>query len=302
MSSANVTTCLIAASSVESGREVQELLHKTGKSLLVVDVVADATCLSMALDNYKPDVLVADDNLNLDPRDYGVPVVRFGPFPIDVEDLSNQIVRREGEMPSASSPVPERTISRGVAIGFQGIKGGVGTTTVAAGMAAAAAGCGYRTAVLDLAGDCALTLRAQPDQKDGNLYLTENGILVVQDSKDLGQTWQILQSEYDVVVVDAGRVGENVPEARALVRLGVLFFLVITTGEIEMLNPGSYPGYRLFLNRQPNRRWWQLCVAGGVPDDPEVTERVNRGTFGASSPFLLEMQQFTTRVVQREII
>jgi len=33
-----------------------------------------------------------------------------------------------------------------------------------------------------------------------------------------------------------------------------------------------------------------------------MTDRVNRGEFGASSPFLLGMQEFTARVVQREIV
>jgi hypothetical protein len=257
-------------------------------------------------------VLAVDVGLQLSPQDLkrlGVGVVRFDPLALDLEALAQQIVQRQGAAPEQT--VPPTVLPRpatGAAVGFQGIKGGVGTTTVAAGMALSAARQRYRTAILDLdsaggvAGDCALTLRAEMDGQDTHLFTTDAGILIVQGGVDLGQIWPILSRDYDVIVVDAGRVGEHIAETRALVRLGVLFFLVVTADEIPMLQPGSYPGYRLFLNREPERKWWQWDMAGAAPYDPEMTARVNHGRFGTSSAFLLGMSEFTTRVVAREIV
>ena len=302
-SSASMRTFLIVASNKEVGEQVKQALHGTGKPLLALDIVTDLSNLSGYADSWKPQVLVADSRLKIDIEGCTVPVVKFNPLAFDVETLSNRIMQPPATTPTTAPP---STISKqpahGIAVGFQGVKGGVGTTTVVAGMAEAAVQSGYRAAILDLAGDCAITLRAQADEQDGHLYLTDKGILVVQGVADLQQIWQVLSEEYDVIVVDAGRVGERKTETRALIRLGVLFFLVVTSKEIELLQPGSYPGYRLFLNQQPDRRWWQWDMAGGVLYDPERTDRVNRGEFGASSPFLLGMQEFTARVVQREIV
>lgn len=302
-SSAGMRTFLIVTLDKEVGEQVKQVLHGTGKSLLALDIVTDLANLSGYVDSWKPQVLVVDSRLKIDIEGYTVPVVEFNPLAFDVETLSNRIMQPPAIAPVAS---PSSNISKqpahGIAVGFQGVKGGVGTTTVVTGMAEAAAQSGYRAAILDLAGDCAITLRAQADEQDSHLYLTDKGILVVQGVADLQQIWQVLSEEYDVIVVDAGRVGEHKTETRALIRLGVLFFLVVTGKEIELLQPGSYPGYRLFLNQQPDRRWWQWDMAVGVLYDPEMTDRVNRGEFGASSPFLLGMQEFTARVVQREIV
>ena len=296
-------TFLIVALNKEVGEQAKQALHGTGKTLLALDIVTDLANMSGYVDSWKPQVLVVDSRLKIDTEGYTVPVVKFDPLAFDVETLSNRIMQPPASTPMApSSPTISKQPAHGIAVGFQGVKGGVGTTTVVAGMAEAAAQSGYRAAILDLAGDCAITLRAQADEQDGHLYLTDKGILVVQGGADLQQIWQVLSAEYDVIVVDAGRVGEYKTETRALIRLGVLFFLVVTSREIELLQPGSYPGYRLFLNRQPDRRWWQWDMAGGVLYDPEMTDRVNRGEFGASSPFLLGMQEFTARVVQREIV
>jgi hypothetical protein len=301
-STTDITTFLIVAFDQDIGQKVRELLHGTGMSLLALDVLTcaiDASRLREAVRSWRPQVLVVDSRVKLDPSDWDVPVVTFDPLSFDLLDLTEQILERKRAIPD--EPIAPSRPHHGIAVGFQGIKGGVGTTTVAAGMAVAAARSEYRTAILDLSGDCALTLRANPDKEDGNLFLTEDGILVVQSVADLGQIWSILSSEYDVVVVDAGRVGENVGEARALTRLGVLFFLVVTGDEIELLQPGRYPGYRPFLNRESAGRWWQLSMAGAVPDDPDLTARVNRGEFGTSSPFLLGMGEFAARVVRGEI-
>jgi CheY-like chemotaxis protein len=302
-SSASMRTILVVASSAEVGERVKRLLHGTGKPLLALDIVTDVARLAAYVDSWRPHVLAVDAGLKLSEEEWRVPIAVFDPLAFDPQTLANEILHLPPGAP-AEAPLsigPKRP-AHGVAIGFQGVKGGVGTTTAAAGTAEAAVRCGYRAAIVDLAGDCAVTLRARADEQDGHLFLTESGIMIVQGAADLRQVWQVLSEEYDVVVIDAGRSGEHVAEVRTLIRLGVLFFLVVTDKEIEFLQPGRYPGYRLFLNRQPDRRWWQWDVAGGAPYDPEMTDRVNRGEFGTVSAFLLGMQEFTTRVVQREIV
>ena len=299
-----VTTFLVVALDARVGERVREQLHGTGKALLALDVVTELAQLPEAIRSWQPQMLVVDAGLNLDPQEMGIPLVPFDPAAFDAETLADQVV--EGAAPPPP-PSPAWRPRHGVAVGFQGIKGGVGTTAVAAGMAVAAARSGYRAAILDLAGDCALTLRARAHEEDPQVSWSgagggESAILIVQGPVDLKEIWSLFRDRADVVVVDAGRVGEHVAETRALTRLGVLFFLVLTAEEIELLQPGRYPGYRLFLNREPNRRWWQWDVAGGVPDDPEMSARLNRGDFGAPSPFLLGMQEFTARVVQGEVV
>jgi hypothetical protein len=297
----NLTTFLVFAPDVQLGERVKQLLHGTGQPLLALDIVADRTQLETALRAWKPRVLVADARLELK-ADWGLPVVEYDDGAFDAEALAARILQHETDPPEMrDAPPPERP-AHGVAVGFQGIKGGVGTTTVVAGMALAAARKGYRTAILDLSGDCALTLNARADEQDEHIFTSDEGILVIQGAADLPQVWQVLSEDYDVVVVDAGRDGEHATETRALTRLGVLFFLVVTAKEIELVHPGSYGRYRLFLNRQPDHRWWHLDLFAGIPDDPDLTERINRGKLASPSPFLEGMQAFTSRVLQREIV
>jgi hypothetical protein len=312
MGERDATTVLIVATEQETGEKLRHLLHGSGKPVLALETITDVATVPERIKSWKPHVLAVDVGLQLSPQDLkrlGVGVVRFDPLALDLEALAQQIVQRQGAAPEQT--IPPAVLPRpatGAAVGFQGIKGGVGTTTVAAGMAVAPTKQRNRTANLKLdsaggvAGDCALTLRAEMDGQDTHLFTTDAGILMVQGGVDLGQIWPILSRDYDVIVVDAGRVGEHIAETRALVRLGVLFFLVVTADEIPMLQPGSYPGYRLFLNREPERKWWQWDMAGAAPYDPEITARVNQGRFGTSSAFLLGMSEFTTRVVTREIV
>ena len=63
---------------------------------------------------------------------------------------------------------------------------------------------------------------------------------------------------------------------------------------VELLESGAYPSFLMDGQVAP--------VLDYLDTRPEMTDRVNRGEFGASSPFLLGMQEFTARVVQREIV
>ena len=176
-SSASMRTFLIVALNEEIGEQVKQALHGTGKPLLALDIVTDLANLSGYADSWKPQVLVADSRLKIDIEGCTVPVVKFNPLAFDVETLSNRIMQPPASTPVApSSPTISKQPAHGIAVGFQGVKGGVGTTTVVAGMAEAAVQSGYRAAILDLAGDCAITLRAQADEQDGHLYLTDKGI------------------------------------------------------------------------------------------------------------------------------
>jgi len=297
-----VTTCLIVALDLEVGKRVGAELHATGKPVLALDVVTELARLPETIRSWRPHVLVVDTRLHLDPQGVGLPLVPYDPAALDAETLAAQMLSGR---PAAPLP-PRPRLHHGVALGFQGIKGGVGTSTIAAGVAVAAAQSGYRAAMLDLAGDCALTLGAEALPDDPRLLLsraagTKTPIAIVQGAVDLHEAWSRFSQMADVVVVDAGRVGEHVAETHTLTRLGVRFFLVLTAQEMELLRPQVHPGYSIFLNREPVRSWWQWDVAGSTPEDPQMHARLNRGEFGAPCPFLLGLQTFVARAMRAEV-
>ena len=308
----SLTNILVVAENTDIGGQVKDLLHRTGMDLLVLEVVTDPGGVPDLVVSWRPNVIVAQQGLPLE--GVSTPVVCFDITAFDPRAVAEAAIhaaansgRPDSEIqPPTPSLMPAANARRGIAIGLQGVKGGVGTTTIACAIAEIACRQRRKVAVIDLdrsVSDCAITLRARGDADNPHLFMSDEGILIVRAPADLNRVWNKLVDEYDVIVVDAGRAGEFPDAVRALARLGVLWFLVCSPETLERLDPGRYPGFRILLNRERARRWFQWDVAGTLPDDEQVTRQINQGAFcNAESPFASSVQGFTARLLAGEVV
>lgn len=314
----SLTNIFIVVQNIHIGEQIRDALHNTGLDLLVMEIIDRPETLASLVITWRPQVLVAQQGLSLE--GISVPVVwfdcsAFNPQAVGkavVQAAASAVAARPALQPHKPSQMPfvfsPNLVRGGIAVGLQGVKGGVGTTTVACAIAITARHQQRQVAILDFdynGSDCAVTLHAREDQENPHLFMSDEGILVVRAPVDLNRVWATLADEYDVIVVDAGRVGECPEAVRALARMGVQWFLVCSPETLELLDPGRYPGFRILLNRERARRWWQWDVAGTLPNDELVTDQINRGAFnmaGAPSPFALGIQGFTSRLLLGEVV
>lgn len=288
----NMRNVVVLASTEELAERVAYHLMATGKDLLVVDVTTNLRELGAMVASLQPDALVVQEDL-ADQVKTDTPVFTFGAdfTPDRADPLADAILRGMAERKPKPASTSYATQYYSTALAFQGIKGGVGTTSLACGAAVVATRAGQHTVVLDLAGgDCVRTLRGRRHE-DGR-FVTEIGVDIIAGAVDVDQAWPRLQRDYDVIVVDAGRVGRYGPAVRALGQRGVRFYLVTTPAWLHLVN-GSYPGYELLINRVT-----RASEGTEVPLDPDLSSRVNKGNFASSSPFLAGVEHFVLSVMR----
>ena len=284
---------VILASTEELAEQVAYHLMATGKDLLVVDVTTTLRELGAMVASLQPDALVVQEDLT-DQVKTDTPIFTFGAdfTPDQADPLADAILRGMTERKPEPVPTSYATQYYSAALAFQGIKGGVGTTSLACGAAVVATRAKQRTVILDLAGgDCVRTLRGRRHE-DGR-FVTEVGVDIIAGAVDVEQAWPRLRQDYDVIVVDAGRVGRYKSAVRALGRRGVRFYLVTTPAWLHLVN-GSYPGYELLINRVDRVKY----EGTEVPLDPDLSSRVNKGSFASSSPFLVGVEHFVLNVMR----
>lgn len=281
---------IVYASTRELAETVGRLVVQTGYDVLFLDATDDPQEALKLARAWKASAVVMEEGLQ-DPG-FEVPVITFRAEAVKPEAIASAVLSAAPAPPAEEKPLAFRA-----ALGFQGIKGGVGTTTIACAVAAKAAELGLRTVVLDLAGgDCIITLRGKEDEKDRHLYVAENGIVIVAAPGGLlpQEVWDALEEDYDLIVVDAGRAGENRRAVGEMMRRGVRFFLVATPACVEDLERGAFPGYEFILNRHTGA--WKGFQAL-FPEDPDVTGAVNRGEFGKGGALLAKAGEFLAGVL-----
>ncbi len=169
--------------------------------------------------------------------------------------------------PTLASARPPVARKRATCLVFLGVKGGVGTTTALCALAVAASGA-MRVGVVDLTmtGEARMTLPESSSVKRLDL-----------DRAEVGAQWARLRSEFDLILVDAGR----------LPALPVQLVGAITVGVTRADTTDRLPNdISWVVVSQSDRAPVGLKAVATLPTQPDLYAQIAEGRFLQPGPLL----------------
>lgn len=260
---------IIICRSRELASQIEDQLLMSGFSIACYGAGGPEQAQSLARAT-QPEVALMESGLNIAPPS-GARVVHFDPARFDPAEVARRIADPEPASAVPCAPPPTPSLTWRTALGFVGMAGGVGTTTLVCALALAAARRGENALVVDMAGgDCLPTFGGELRRETAawsvrkKEYGERLGVIVA-------SSLSRIERQPDVLLVDAGSLRE-MARADALTRSGITLFYVVPhdldaaglthpTKERRLVNKASKAG------------------EGRIPFDEALTARINAGRF-----------------------
>lgn len=225
--------------------------------------------------NLQPDVIVTEKGTSISSN---LPVLYFDKS-VNVEELARQILSPPTTPASKSEPAPAPCLTWRVALGFAGMAGGVGTTSLVCAFALAAARRGENTLLVDMAGgDCLPTLGGDLRRETAAWSVRKkefgDGLTVI-----VADSLNHIERQPDALLIDLGAMTHRA-RIDAVTRAGVKVFYVLPHA-LDMAGVSHPAQERRLVTLAPK------ASASTFPFDPELVRRINAKTFEpADTPFM----------------
>jgi hypothetical protein len=199
-----------------------------------------------------------------------------------------------GSLPASSSQppatltpvqVPARASGvrrRAMCLVFAGVKGGVGTTTASCALAMGAATLALRVGMVDLTGTGDVQATLPPHHQASVLHL---------DRAELASTWPRLRSEYDLVLVDAGRF-----PLLPLPAVGAINVCITRDDTTERLLDAGW-----IAVTQADRAPVGLKAVAVLPEQPDLYAQIADGRFLQPGPLLDAASAWAHAILHHEV-
>lgn len=214
----------------------------------------------------QPEVILAETGVVLDTT---LRVIRFDPARFDPLEVAAQIL--SDPAPAAPEMKPAPCLTWRTALGFAGMAGGVGTTTLVCAFAQAAARRGENTLIVDMAGgDCLPTLGGDLRRETAAWSVRKQEFgdrlgLIVADSLTC------IERQPDALLIDLGVMTRRA-RVDAVTRAGVKVFYVLPHA-LDMAGLSHPAQERRLVSMAPK------ASPAAFPFDPELVRRINAKTF-----------------------
>lgn len=214
----------------------------------------------------QPEVILAETGVELDTT---LRVIRFDPARFDPLEVVSQLLTDLAPAVPETKPAP--CLTWRVALGFAGMAGGVGTTSLVCAFALAAARRGENVLLVDMAGgDCLPTLGGDLRRETAAWSVRKkefgDGLTVI-----VADSLNHIERQPDALLIDLGAM-TNRARIDAVTRAGVKVFYVLPHA-LDMAGV-SHPA--------PERRLVTLAPrpsGADFPFEPELVRRINAKTF-----------------------